>query len=67
LPSAVPTAPTSAEAPPPPGTGALEARTSTNSVHVLVENPIFSPPRKNIFKMDILIFFSSFLIIIFLG
>ena len=52
FPSAVPTAATSAEAPPPPGTGALEASTSTNSVHVLVENPIFSPPEKIVLNKE---------------
>src|SRR5699024_8678896 len=40
FPRAVPTAPTSADAPPPPGTGALEASTSTNSLQGTVENPI---------------------------
>jgi hypothetical protein len=40
LPSAIPTAPTNADAPPPPGTGALEASTSTNSSHVFCVNPI---------------------------
>src|SRR5699024_189572 len=40
FPRAIPTAPTRADAPPPPGTGALEARTSTNSLHGTVENPI---------------------------
>ena len=34
LPRAVPMAATRAEAPPPPGTGALEARTVTNSVQL---------------------------------
>ena len=40
FPRAVPMAPTRAEAPPPPGTGALDASTSTNSLQGTVENPI---------------------------
>ena len=44
FPSAVPIAPTSADAPPPPGTGAFDASTSTNSLHGTVENPIVLPP-----------------------
>ena len=40
LPSAIPTAPTNADAPPPPGTGALDASTSTNSSHVFLVNPM---------------------------